>query len=90
MSVDVHIHKTHRRHTGGLETVRVEGRTVGDCLNALADRYPEMGKVLFVGNGELNRLAEIYLNMESAYPDELRKPTKDGDEIHVTLLLSGG
>jgi hypothetical protein len=30
------------------------------------------------------------MNLQSAYPNELAKPVKDGDEIHVTLLLAGG
>ncbi len=89
MSVKIYIHKTHRQHTGGQEMIEVSGQMVGDCLDALVDRHPEMEKILFDG-GKLNKLIEIYLNMESAYPDELLKPTKDGDEIHITLLLSGG
>jgi hypothetical protein len=30
------------------------------------------------------------VNMESTYPEELAKPVRDGDEIHITLMLSGG
>lgn len=90
MSVTIGIHKTHRQHTGGLEMVEVDGRTVGECLNALVRKYPGMKTVLFEAGGKLNRLIEIYLNMKSTYPDELVKPTRDGDEIHITLLLSGG
>jgi hypothetical protein len=30
------------------------------------------------------------LNAKSAYPDELNKQVKDGDEIYLTLLLAGG
>ena len=90
MSVSISIHKTHRGHTEGLESIDVDGRTVGECLSALVARYPGMKTVLFDAGGKLNRLIEIYLNMESAYPDELLKPTRDGDEIHITLLLSGG
>ncbi len=90
MSVKLYIHKTHRQHTAGLETIEVDGGTVGDCLEALVNQYPGMGSILFKGAGKLNNLIEIYLNMESAYPDELKKPVQDGDEIHITLLLSGG
>ncbi|MFH0997462.1 MAG: MoaD/ThiS family protein [Pseudomonadota bacterium] len=90
MSIQVNLHKTHRQHTGGLETVEVEGRTVGNCLHALVNRYPGMGAVLFHSGGKLHHLIEIYLNMESAYPDELKKPVQDGDEIHITVMLSGG
>lgn len=90
MSVKVNIHKTHRHFTGGLETVDVKGKTIGDCLKDLIERYPEMGKVLLKPDGKLHPLIEIYLNMKSAYPDELKKQVKAGDEIYITLMLAGG
>ncbi|MFO7666211.1 MAG: MoaD/ThiS family protein [Desulfobacterales bacterium] len=90
MSVKVSIHKTHRNFTGGLETVDVKGKTIGDCLKDLIERYPGMGKVLFKPDGKLHPLIEIYLNMKSAYPDELKKQVKAGDEIYITLMLAGG
>lgn len=90
MGVTLGIHKTHRRYTAGMESVPVTGKTVGACLNALVARFPDMGAVLFDGRGNLSTGIEIYLNMESAYPDELKKKVKDGDEIYITLMLAGG
>jgi molybdopterin converting factor small subunit len=90
MSVKVSIHKTHRHFTGGLGTVEVKGETVGDCLKDLVEHYPGMGKVLFKPDGKLHPLIEIYLNMKSTYPDELKKPVKAGDELFITLMLAGG
>ena len=90
MSVNVSIHKTHHHFTDGLETVEVNGETVGDCLKDLVERHPGMGKVLFKPGGKLHPLIEIYLNMKSTCPDELKKPVKDGDEIYITLMLAGG
>ena len=90
MSISVNIHKTHRHLMGDNDSVDVEGRTIGDCLRNLTRRYPGLEPVLFDKKGNLNSLLEVYLNLESTYPDELKKPVKDGDEIQVTLLLSGG
>lgn len=90
MSIKVNLHKTHRQFTEGLATVEVNGRTTGDCLKALIQEYPNMGKILFDSEGKLNKLIEIYINMESAYPDELKRSVKDGDEIHLTVMLAGG
>lgn len=39
MSATLNIHKTHRQYTSGLETVQVEGDTIGDCLNALVKGF---------------------------------------------------
>lgn len=90
MSIRIHLHKTHRRFTGGRETVAVEGRTVGECIGHLVGQYPEIETALFAAQGKLQNAIEIYINGESAYPDELKKPARDGDEIHITLILAGG
>ncbi len=90
MSIKVHIHKTHRQFTNGLDIIKVEGNTVGDCLKNLVSQFPNIEKEVFDKNGDLHNIIEIYVNLESAYPNELAKPVKDGDDIHVTLMLAGG
>lgn len=90
MSVKISLHKTHRPFADGLEVVEVDGSTVGECIDALIERYPEMEKKLFVEKDKLLNAIEIYLNLETAYPDELARPVKDGDEIHITVMLAGG
>jgi len=90
MSVKVHIHITHRQFTNGLEVVTVEGGTVGECLNHLIKQFPGMEKALFTKKDQLLKNVEIYLNHASAYPNELLKPVKDGDEIHLVTMLAGG
>lgn len=90
MGIRLNIHKTHRQHTEGMETVEVDGNTVGQCLDRLVERFPGMREALFHRKGNLLPQIEIYLNMESAYPDELKKPVQTGDEIHITVMLAGG
>jgi molybdopterin converting factor small subunit len=90
VSIQVHIHGTHREATGGKGVVETKGNTVGECLANLVQAYPGMQDVLFDKKGKLNNLIEIYVNHESAYPEELKKPTRDGDEIHLTFMLAGG
>ncbi len=69
---------------------QVDGQTVGDCLDSFLERYPEAKDKLFEKPGQLHAYIEVYVNDESAYPDELAKPVKDGDEISLTYLMSGG
>jgi molybdopterin converting factor small subunit len=90
MPVNVHIHITHRQFTNGLEVVSVEGKTVGECLNHLIKQFPGMEKALFAKKDKLLNIIEIYVNHASAYPNELAKPTNDGDEIHLVTMLAGG
>jgi molybdopterin converting factor small subunit len=68
----------------------VEGKNVRECLQDLLKKYPPLEKEVFAKNGKLNALIEVYLNGESAYPDELVKPVKDGDRISLVYILSGG
>ena len=90
MAVRVHIHKTHRQFTNGMEVVETAGRTVGECLSDLIRRFPGMEKAIFAKKDKLLNIVEVYLNHSSAYPNELAKPVKDGDEIHLVLMLAGG
>ena len=90
MAVKVHIHTTHRQFTDGLEVVAVDGTTVGDCLNHLIRQFPRMEKALFAKKDKLLNNVEVYLNHASAYPNELVKPVKDDDEIHLVVMLTGG
>ena len=90
MRIFVNIHRTHRQFTDGRERIPVEGQTIGECLYALIEHYPGLEKILFDQNKELRNHFEIYLNMESAYPNELKKVVSDGDEIYITALLAGG
>ena len=90
MPVKVHIHVTHRQYTNGLEVVTVEGNTVGECLNHLIKQFPGMEKALFAKKDKLLNVVEVFINHETAYPNELVKPVKDGDEIHLVIMLAGG
>ena len=90
MAVKVHIHTTHRQFTNGLEVVSAEGNTVGECLNHLVKEFPGMEKALFSKKEKLLNTVEVYVNHASAYPNELAKPVKDGDEIHLVYMLAGG
>ena len=90
MSINISIHRTHRVFTDGLDTVEVQGKNVGDCLDSLIGQFPGMAGALFDKKGKLLNAVEIYINQKSAYPDELVKPVKDGDDIYITLMLAGG
>jgi molybdopterin converting factor small subunit len=90
VAVKVHLHLTLRQFTNGQEIIDVEGTTVGECLKDVVKKYPGMESSLFGKNGKLSNIVEIYVNLQSAYPNELAKQVKDGDEIHVTMMLAGG
>lgn len=90
MSIKINIHPSFQRYTNGLGVAKVEGNTVGECLDQLVKQFPEMNKELFDINGELPAYVDIYVNRKSTYPEELSKPVKDGDELDIVLLIFGG
>jgi molybdopterin converting factor small subunit len=90
MAVKVHIHITHRQFTNGQDVVTAEGTTVGECLNHLIRQFPGMEKALFAKKDKLLNVVEVFVNHAAAFPNELTKPVKDGDEITLLVMLAGG
>jgi len=90
LSVKVNLHRSLAGLTNGQTVVEVNGNTVGQCLEQLVTRFPRLKKRLFEKDGALSRILEIYVNGESAYPDELAAAVKDGDELDTVVLISGG
>jgi len=76
--------------TNNMEVVEVNGNTVGECLNHLIKQFPGMKKQLFSKNDNLFENIIISVNGESAYPKQLAKPVKDGDELTITFIIGGG
>ncbi len=90
MAVKVQNHATHRQFTNGLKVLAVEGNTVGECLEQVIKQFPGMEKALFAKKDKLLNFVEVYVNNSSSHPNELSKPVKDGDEIHLVIMLAGG
>ena len=63
MSIKVKISMCLQRFTNHTEVVEVNGSTVGECLKHLVK--------LFDKDGKLPAYFGIYVNGESAYPEEL-------------------
>jgi molybdopterin converting factor small subunit len=75
---------------GNSEAVETDGGTVGECIEQLIARYPALRDIVFYKDGQLQTFIEIYVNRKAAYPDELGRKVKDGDEIHLTMTIAGG
>ncbi len=90
MSVKVNIHQNLQHLTDYQEVVEVNGTTVGQCLNHLVELFPGIEKELFDKNDKLLSYVDIYVNRESAFPEETAKPVEEGDELYITYALAGG
>ena len=70
--------------------VEVSGSTVGECINHLVKQFPSIKKQLFTETGSLFENIIISVNGESAFPEQLAKPVKDGDELNIVFIIGGG
>jgi molybdopterin converting factor small subunit len=90
MSVTINLHPNLHHLANNQAIVKVKGNTVGQCLDDLVKQFPQIKRGLFGKDGKLLNYVDIYVNQESSYPEELAKPVKDGDKLHITLIIAGG
>ena len=90
MSIEIEIPSYLQPFTDNIEVIEVNGSTVGKCLNHLVAQFPSSEKMIFAKDGKLHGYVGIYINGEDAYPDELVKPVKDGDELYILYIIGGG
>ncbi len=79
-----------KSYTNNMKAVEVNGSTVGECLNHLVKQFPGIKKQLFSKKDNLFENIIISVNGESAYPEQLAKPVKDGDELNILFIIGGG
>ena len=90
MSIKINIPSYMKSFTNNIRVVEVNGSTVGECLNHLVKQFPAIKGQLFSKNGDLFENVIISVNGESAYPEQLAKPVKEGDELNILLIIGGG
>ena len=90
MSITVNIHQALRHLINNQATAEVNGTTVGECLADLVKQFPGIETKLFDKKGKLLNYVDIYVNLESSYPEELTKLVNDGDKLSITLMIAGG
>ena len=90
MSVKLHLHPFLMHLADNKDVHEVNGTTVRECLEDIVKRYPDLGVWLFDDEKELKNLFELFVNMQSAFPEGLEKPVTDGDEINLIIVIAGG
>jgi len=90
MGVKINIPSSLQHLANGQAVAGVSGNTVGQCRDNLVKQFPGIESEVFEKNGKLLEYVDIYINLESSYPEELAKPVKDGDELHITFFTIAG
>lgn len=81
-SVDVNLWAGLRRLTDGADVVTVEASTIGEMLDALAERHPGLAPILASG-------VSVALNGE-IYNGARHRPVETGDEVFLMQRIKGG
>jgi len=80
-----------RHLTGNQDEVDLNGKDVGEVINGLVNRFPELKTHLFNENGQIRNFVNIYLNDEDVrYLDNDQTSVKEGDIISIVPSIAGG
>jgi molybdopterin converting factor small subunit len=90
MSISLRLCPTLANYSNNIDLISVNGKTVKDCLDDLVTQFPKVSEMIFDTHGKLQSYISVFINQKNAYPDELKKSVKDGDEIVLLLVISGG
>jgi adenylyltransferase/sulfurtransferase len=91
MKTDVFIMATMRSFTGHSSHAEVVGETVEEALHDLINQYPELAKVLFNPEGELNEFINIFVGDEDIRQRQnLATKLEDEKELIILPVIAGG
>ena len=78
-------------YTGNQEAIPAQGSSVGEVLNSLASKYPDLKRHLFNDKGTLRSFVNVYLNDEDIrHQNNQATQIKDGDTITIVPSIAGG
>ncbi len=91
MSVSVRIPTPLRKYTDGQDQVSVEGTTVGEALQNLAEAHPELKTRIFDDSGTVRRFVNVFANDEDIrFQDSLDTALSEGDQVSIVPAIAGG
>ena len=91
MSIEVRIPPVLRKHTGGSNSVKVDGATVAQVLDALDASHPGFKSEITDGSGQIHRFINLYRNGEDVrFLQQLDTSVADGDVVAILPAVAGG
>jgi molybdopterin converting factor small subunit len=91
VAISVYIPSPFRRLTANREYVDVEGRNVGEVLDAVEARFPGFGDLVYDRERRVPTHINIYLNNQEIHDlDGIATVVADGDQVAVIPALAGG
>ena len=80
-----------RHLTGNRDEVELSGDSVGEVIDGLVRRFPELKPHLLNEEGQVRNFVNVYINDEDVrYLQEDRTPVKEGDVLSIVPSIAGG
>jgi adenylyltransferase/sulfurtransferase len=80
-----------RPFTDKLDTVEVDGATVGELLQNLTTKYAGLKQHLYAADGKLRSFVNVYVNDDDIrYLQKDQTPVKAGDTVSIIPSVAGG
>jgi adenylyltransferase/sulfurtransferase len=80
-----------RAYTGGESELEVSGDTVGDALQELTTRHPDLQQHIFTPDGELRSFVNLFVNDEDIrFLQGVDTPIQDNDRLMILPSIAGG
>jgi molybdopterin converting factor small subunit len=88
----IHIPTPLRPYAGKQATISVEAATVGQALQELTGKHPELKKHLYSEDGKLRAFVNVYLNDEDIryLAGRENTPVKENDSLSIIPSIAGG
>ncbi|HTA84802.1 MAG TPA: MoaD/ThiS family protein [Silvibacterium sp.] len=88
----IHIPTPLRVYTDKQDTVGVEASTVGQALDALTAKHPDLKKHLYSEEGKLRSFVNVYLNDEDIryLPEKEATKVNGNDALSIIPSIAGG
>ena len=91
MTITVHIPTALRRFTDGTETLECSAAALGELLDQLGERFPDLKQHLRDATGRVRPFLNIYVNEEDIrFLGGNAYRFQDGDEVMLVPSIAGG
>lgn len=80
----------YRGPTGGVDSLEVEGSSVGACLESVEHAHPGFLAQVCDAEGRVHGFVRVFRNGEPLEGEVLEAPVSEGDEIEILAAIAGG
>ena len=80
----------YRGPTEGTAELEVEGRTVGDCLEAVEQKFPGFLTQVLDPRGNVHRFVRLFRNGDQLETEPLAEALDPADELEILAAIAGG